>query len=96
MNGTVTVKKADALYMAVYNACEGWAQTRINEIERNGEFQIGDRLSNRTTLVVSNTTLIHIEKGSQGLRFIVEKRSCWSKNFVRDGNGAICHWGNLP
>ena len=92
MNGTVTVKKADALYMAVYNACEGWAQTRINEIERNGEFQIGDRLSNRTTLVVSNTTLIHIEKGSQGLRFIVEKRSCWSKNFDRYDNGTIYHY----
>ena len=92
MNGAINVNKGDDLYMAVYDACEHWAQTRINEIEQNGGFQIGNRFSNRTTLIVSNDTLIHIEKAIQGLLFKIEKRSCWLENFDRFDNGTIYHY----
>ena len=91
----IQATERDAFYQNVYNACSPWAQTRMNEIKRNGGFKIGKfgKFSNRTSLIVDNTTLIHIEQGIQGLLFTIEKKTCWKKH-LRYDNGKIHHYKN--
>ena len=95
---TISVKNGDQRYWTVRNACEYWAQNRMWEIEQNGRFQIGKtKFSNRSTLIVSETILLHIERGFAGcLQFVIENITNLELHLGWNADGKIDHYNHCP
>jgi len=93
---TMQVNNGDRNYWTVRNACENWGQDRMWKIEQNGRFQIGTKkFSNRSTLIVSETILLHIERGFPGcLQFVIENITNLELHLGWNADGKIDHYNH--